>query len=141
MKRKIKRYCASCRDEGSKTKADYNAKGGILDKTGFRTVPYQAYLCKAHYETLLNDGVSLKIVEYVSELVQYELTLELIRKHTAFDDVEEFLRSTPTIHGFRGADWLRQFYLEKTGNRCSGYPSEYSPHFCEVCDMLQKEEL
>ena len=90
---------------------------------------YQAYLCKAHYETLLDDGVSLKIVEYVSELVQYELTLELIRNHTEFDDVEEFLRSTPTIYGFRGAYWLRQFYLEKTGKHRNGDPWEYPPEF------------
>lgn len=60
----MKRVCASCRAGEVQQEADYLVIGRTYRYKDTGT-PYRAYLCKEHYEMMLDDGDELRIVERV----------------------------------------------------------------------------
>lgn len=122
------KYCAQCRSCEREHPADYKVRGYIRDYYSDRKIPYRAFICDEHLEILTQNGAELTIEEYlnrpVTETRKTERETEetrvekVLRKYTGYYSVNEFLQGNPTIRPgtFPGAELLREYYKEKTGN-------------------------
>lgn len=88
-------------------------KGFVWSTYSDRRIPYNGYLCEEHYEVLVSEGASFKIIEYVSDQARRAYATHLVDTFTAYGNLSEFLASNPTLRGFPEAEWLKKYHSER----------------------------